>query len=333
MRKIIMMTAVLFSLAAKVNAECELDPTKAAGKWLASIPAALLTVDASQPADTSNYIAQFDSATQGYNQEYIDCHKGTAYGKSAINLSGQDSSTRIYKTDIDGIGIKLLWNNGGAFGNYPSSSTYTPSDGADVGRFIYPAASFFRIQFYKISESLHLTNPDGEQVLPAGQIAYNWLKSDSPSNFTQQLNIGRITVISTPSCTYTSSQTVDFGTVTSNSLSAEGIQRPLPFEISCRTDYGYYSASATLTTTTPAADNSYIKVTDAGGHDDRMGIKIRNDQGQDLKVDGSSSETVSNMTSMSPAKFNWTAILIPTGSTHPTDGDFSARAEIIMQLR
>ena len=63
MRKIIMMTAVLFSLAAKVNADCELDPAKSAGKWLASIPAALLTVDASQPADTSNYIAQFDSPT------------------------------------------------------------------------------------------------------------------------------------------------------------------------------------------------------------------------------------------------------------------------------
>lgn len=333
MHKTIIMMAVLYSLAANVQAECDLDPASPGGPWIANIPAALITIDASLPADTVNPIAQFDSPVQGYNQEYIDCHKGTPYGKSAYGLSGQDSSTRIYKTNIDGIGIKLLWNNGGAFGQYPSNQTYTPSDGANVGRFIYPSASFFRVQFFKTADSLMLTNPDGEQALPAGEIAYNWLVNNSPAQYTQQLNIGRITVISTPSCIYTPSQTVDFGTVTSNTLTTEGIQRPLPFEINCRTDYGYYSASATLTTSTPSSDNSYIKVMDAGGHDDRMGIKIRNAQGQEMKVDGSSSENISNKASMIPAQFNWTAILIPTGSSHPTDGDFTARAEIILQLR
>lgn len=333
MRKITIMIAVLCSLAMKAHADCDLSPTTGGGPWIANIPAAIITVDASQPADTVNPIAQYDSPTQGYGQTYLHCQKGTPYGKAAYGLYGMDAATNIFKTNVDGIGVKMWWSNGSSMGVIPKDSTYTPSGQKTEGDFMYPENSFFRVQFFKTSDSLTLINTEGDLVLPAGEIAYNWIKVNSPSAYTQQLNIGRILIVSTPSCRYSADQTIDFGTVTSNTLTSNGIQRPLAFNINCRTDYGYYSASATLTTLTPSSDSSYIKVMDAGGKDDRMGIKIRNAKGQDMKVDGSSSESISNKASTVPAEFNWTAILIPTGSTPPTDGDFTAKAEIVLQLR
>ncbi|WP_024562404.1 fimbrial protein [Siccibacter turicensis] len=334
MRKITIMIAVLCSLAMKAHADCDLSPTTGGGPWIATIPAAIITVDANQPADTTNPIAQYDSPTQGYGQTYLHCMKGTPYGRDVYGLYGMDASTLIYKTNVDGIGVKLSWSNGANLGTIPKDATYTPTgEDKTQGDFMYPANSYFRVQFFKTTDSLTLTNADGDLVLPAGEIAYSWLKTKSPAAYTQQLNIGRILIVSTPSCTYSADQTIDFGTVTSNTLTSNGIERPLPFNINCRTDYGYYSASATLTTLTPSSDSSYIKVTDAGGKDDRMGIKIRNSKGEDMKVDGSSSEAINNKASTVPAQFNWTAILIPTGTTPPTDGDFTAKAEIVLQLR
>jgi hypothetical protein len=90
-----------------------------------AIPSQVIRINADAAADTSTPIAQFDSNAAGQNIGYDACDVGTEYGKQVLYLTGQDATTRIYQTNIPGIGIKLLWNNGSAFGNFPSKSFIT----------------------------------------------------------------------------------------------------------------------------------------------------------------------------------------------------------------
>lgn len=320
-------------ITGQVDAICIIDTESDKGGSLPStlsVPALTITIDADAPADTTKYIGWADTPTQGTRVTYVDCAIGNPYGKNVADLLGNDLGNGLFATNIDGIAIKPMWNNGAGFGTFNTSAGMSFT--TDIGRWTYPSSSYFRIELYKTKDTLSLTNPAGQQVLPGGTAAYNWVNSNSVTNFAQKLDIGQITIISTPSCTFDGTKVVDFGLVTSGNLS-NGIERNLDFNITCKTDYGQYSATAAITTQTPTADGNYIKVKDNNGQDDRMRIKISDSAGKLLALNGSDLEQKINIASATPAEFKWKATLEPTSITaKPANGNFSAAAEIILQV-
>ncbi|MTD38245.1 fimbrial protein [Erwinia sp. CPCC 100877] len=297
-----------------------------------TIPSQIMTISADAPISTSEPFAQFDSPVAGTDIIFNPCTPGIEYGKRPLGLSGQDSSTRIYQTNLAGIGIKLLYSNGAAFGNFPSTSSLTFPGGEKTGSVTIPGLSYYRIQFFKTGE-LHLSNPQtGDTILPGGDIAYNYMFTADPSSYTLKLNIGDMKIISTPACTVDGPKTVDFNNVTPTLLKSN-VTRDLNFAIVCKSDYGIYSAKASMTTTTPSSDASYIRVKDAAGNMDRLGIRITDGSNQPIKVDGTSSESLNSIASQGPADFAWQATLIPGKTPNPAGGTFTAKAEIVFDIQ
>ncbi|MGD8163216.1 fimbrial protein [Pantoea sp. FN0307] len=306
-----------------------------------AISSQVITLSADQEIDTSKEFAQYDSTVLGVGVGFDKCDVNTEYGKRAVNLFGQDPSTRIYQTNIPGIGVKLLFSNGEAFGNFPSTSylKFSPVKDKNTGEWVIPttgmldvgAGSFYRIQFFKTGR-IRLNSPTGDTVLPAGLIGYNYIMSANPANFTVKLNIGGMKIVSTPACTTDNAKTIDFNTVTPTLLSA-GVTRNMDFAIVCKSDYGTYSAKASIITDTPSSDGSYIRVEDAAGNKDRLRIRITNGNNQLMKVDGTTYEQKSNITSQGPAEFLWKATLIPGNTATPAGGIFTAKAEIVFDIQ
>ncbi|MGY8619887.1 fimbrial protein [Pantoea agglomerans] len=293
-----------------------------------------IVISADAPVSTSTPIAQYDSPmVGGAGVGYDDCIKGTEYGKRVVSLSEQDTSTKIYATNISGIGIKILASNGTAFGNFPSTSYLSFSNGSMVGSLDIPPQSFYRIEFYKLNNNLRLTNATmGDTVLPAGQIGFNYILSANPASFTHSLSIGEMKIISTPACTADNARNVDFNDVTPTLLKA-GVTRSLDFAIVCKSDYGSYSASASMITDTPTADGGFIRIKDSDGNMDRLKIRITDGKNKVMKIDGSTSESSSVLTSQGPAEFAWKATLLQGNSTAPAGGKFTAKAEIIFNIQ
>lgn len=324
---LIMLSALILSPSAE--AVCTL--ARGAPTPLA-IPSQVIHIAADAPVDTSTPIAQYDSPAAGRDIGYDECITGTEYGKRTLNLFGQNASTKIYQTNIPGIGIKLLASNGSAFGNFPSTSYLKFPNGETIGTLDIPSQSYYRIQFFKTVDNLRLSNPLGDIVLPPGPIAYNYLMTADPASFTMNLTIGEMKVISTPTCTADNAKIINFNDVTPSLLSS-GVTRNLDFAITCKSDYGSYSAKASIITGTPSSDASYIRVEDALGNKDRLGIRITNSSGKTMKVDGSTSEQKTGITSQGPAEFSWNATLIATNKSAPAGGIFSARAEIVFDIK
>ncbi|SFN56451.1 Fimbrial protein [Izhakiella capsodis] len=139
-------------------------------------------------------------------------------------------------------------------------------------------------------------------------------------------------IISTPVCQIDGGENVDFNAVSSAGL-IKGVSRPLNFVMSCKTDYGSYSATAKLTTPTPTSDNKYIQVADSAGNMDRLKIRIDDSNGSLMHVDGTSSEVIEGHSNSIPAQFKWTATLLKGPAPEmPAMGQFSTSAEIILQL-
>ncbi|WP_227660555.1 fimbrial protein [Hafnia alvei] len=296
-----------------------------------AIGSQLITISADAPIDKVIPIAQYDSPIIGNGIGYDDCLNGTEYGKRVMDLSGQDADTRIYATNIAGIGIKLLFSNGSAFGNFPSTSVLSFPNGELKGTLDFPGQSFYRIQFFKIG-NLRLNNTAGDTILPAGKIAYNYIMNDNPASYSTSLTIGEIKIISTPTCTTDGSKTVDFNTVTP-SLLAAGVTRNLDFSIVCKSDYGSYSTKASMVTNTPSSNGSSIRIEDAAGNNDRMEIQITDGLDNLMKVDGTTLEHKSSTTSQGPAEFSWKAKLISGAKASPAGGVFSAKAEIVFDIQ
>lgn len=331
MLKKIMFFTVSLLLAGEASAACELNPAFSS-PMAREIGGTTIRISADAPNDASTPIATFDSAPFGQKISYINCFPGDIYGKSIIGLQNQDTTTKIFPTLVPGIGVKVQWSNGAAFGNYPSSATI-PTDDQNGVSFTYPANSYFRVMFYKIADKVSLSNMNGDLILTPGEIAYNWVNAADPANYAQKLTIGSFTIISTPACTVEDAKTIDFGTVTPAMVSA-GVERNLDFSLTCKTDYGSYSTTAGVTTTTPSSDATYIKVTDAAGNTDNLGIQILNSTGGVMAVNNTVLEKMASTASDSAAQFNWKAKLInvSSGSSRPQNGQFTARAEIVMNI-
>ncbi|MBL7637222.1 MULTISPECIES: fimbrial protein [Atlantibacter] len=327
------LSLLILVISGNVFATCQLDQGT---PHIFNIKSATITIDASARQDTSVPIYEDDSGPQGAELSYINCDNGEMYGRNVMHLSGQDSSTKIFQTNVPGIGIKVLMrnNNGGNPLNFPASGPMQFEDGSAQGRFVCPAESYFTIQLFKTQPTLTLTNKGGDVVLPAEEIAYTWVTADNPAKYTRRLNIGQLMIISTPSCTYDNAKTVDFGTVTTNTLTASGIARDLDFSLICKTDYGNYSASAAISTQTATSDLKYIKVKDAAGNMDRLAIKITDSKNNDMMVDGSTNEILTSVANDVAAEFKWHATLYPTGNGKlPENGAFTAQAEILLQVK
>jgi hypothetical protein len=326
------------ALSGQANAFCVIDTTPPDGgapPATYTIPSIVIAIDADQPVSITQPVAQEATSPLGTVISFDQCITGDQYGKNVTNLLGVSLGNNLFATNIKGIAIKPRWNNGSASGNFNSQATMGPfgAGGTDTGRMNYPPESFFHVEFYKTEDTLNLSNPNGDIVLPGGTIAYNWVNSNSLANYAQRLDIGQITIVSTPSCTFDGTRDVDFGLVTSGTLS-NGIERTLDFNITCKTDYGHYSATAAIATRTPTLDGNYIKVKDSLNLDDRLRIKISNSNGNQMKVDGSTEEQKLNIASGTSADFNWKATLESASvSDKPSNGIFTAMAEIILQVK
>lgn len=295
-----------------------------------AIGAQTITIAADAAIDTATPIAQFDTPTTSSAIGYDSCLSGTEYGKRVVNLTGQDSSTRIYPTNISGIGIKILFSNGKAFGNFPSTSTLAFANGEAEGTLDLPAGSFFRVQFFKTG-NISLSDSTGDTIIPAGLLAYYYIVSDNPASYIVNLTISEIKLVSTPTCTADGAKTVDFNTVTPTLLSA-GVSRDLSFSITCKSDYGSYATKASMTTSTPSSDGTYIRVLDSAGNSDRLSIRITDGLEQVMNVNGTTTEDKSS-TSQGPTDFSWKATLIPGSNATPAAGTFSAAAEILFDIK
>ncbi|CAH6321183.1 fimbrial protein [Pantoea agglomerans] len=295
-----------------------------------AINAQTITITADAAIDTTTPIAQFDTPATGSAIGYDACLAGTEYGKRVVNLTGQDSSTRIYPTNISGIGIKILFSNGRAFGNFPSTSTLTFPNGETEGTLDLPAGSFFRVQLFKTG-NIKLSDPTGNTIIPAGLLAYYYIVSDNPASYIINLTVGEMKLISTPTCATDGTKTVDFNTVTPSLLKA-GVTRDLGFSITCKSDYGSYAAKASMITNSPSSDGTYIRVLDATGNSDSLGIRITDGLNQLMNVNGTTTED-KNSTSQGPTEFTWKATLIPGKSATPAGGTFTAAAEILFDIQ
>ncbi|MBT0728004.1 spore coat protein U domain-containing protein [Rosenbergiella australiborealis] len=293
-----------------------------------TIPSQTITLDADAPVSLDQPFARIDSPPLTARVGYNECLNGTEYGRAFTYLDNRAISNHVFKTDIPGIGVKVLWTNGKAgYGPFPVKQWMVVPDYAASATFDYEPGAAYRLEFYKVAETLSLTAGNPTQLLPMGTVAYNYLFSASPNNFAMRLDLGAITLKSIPSCTLDSSKTIDFGKVSASDL-AQGVYRDLQFKINCRSDYQRFSTQASVTTKTPSGDLQSIKVTDSAGQDDRLRITLYDSNGSPLLVDGTRSETVSNTTTQGDAAFSWRARLSPGLNSPPASGPFTAYAEI-----
>lgn len=293
-----------------------------------TIPAQTLTIDADAPVSLDQPFARIDSLPITANIGYNDCYRGTEYGRQLTYLANREISNQIYTTDIPGIAVKVLWTNGsGKYGGYPKKQTMVFQNNLLKGTFDYEPGSAYRLEFYKVAETLSLSSNANAQLLPLGIVAYNYLFTPTPSNYSMQLNLGAITLKSIPTCTLDSSKTIDFDRVNASSL-ASGVYRDINFKINCRSDYQRFSTRASVSTQTPSSDHQAIKVTDAAGQDDRLRISMYDSNKNLLFVDGTTGETLNNIASNGDANFSWQAALRPGLKSPPAAGPFTAYAEI-----
>ncbi|WP_380182307.1 fimbrial protein [Kalamiella sp. sgz302252] len=316
---------------------CSPDPESSPPQTL-TIASQTIPISADAASDTSVPVAVYDSPS-AVQTEYINCVFGTNYGRAVIGLGSQDTATKIYPTQIPGLGVKILFNNTKLLKDFPATETilFNPSEGNNpdkLSRLQFLAGAHFRLEFYKTAEKLSLSKVNNNPVLPAGELAYLWVNSPDLANYALKLVTGGFTIASTPACTTDSAKTIDFGTVTPALLRDGGVERTLDFALSCQTDYASWSATASMTTPTPSADASYIRVSDAANNTDALGIEIYNSAGDLIKVDGSSTEQSAARANNASMQFNWKAKLINAASAaaRPQNGAFMARAEIILQI-
>lgn len=306
-------------------AVCSLDPDPKYGSpTILQIPSYIIYVDADAAVDENIPVSDVISDRQPNIISYL-CASGENYGK-AVNppLSPPNIAQRLFDTQVPGLRVRPKWSNGTGEGQFESISVVPD------GRFDIPASSFFRLQFVKTAPRLQLKDAtNGDLVLPAGILLYNWINSRSEMNYYQKLQIGEIRVISTPVCKITAPSEVDYNTVSPTNLK-NGVARPLDFSMSCATDYDDYSVQASLIARQVTTDG-FIQVTDQGGNTDRMKIRVEDNLGNKLPLDGTGGQRIEKLASNVPANFNWRTTLLPGASALPPEsGAFSAMAEIML---
>lgn len=273
-------------------------------------------------AQVDSVISSVNSNAQSRQISFKDCEIGELYGKTALPPLTSTGQVRLFNTSVDGLSVRPAWNNASAFGYFNSSAAMKEK------RFNYPVGSFFRLEFVKTAPRLKLTNPLGDIVLNPGIVLRHWVTNDTPTSYGQQLQIGQIRIISIPSCSIDGPKTVDFGQVSADTLTS-GVTRNLDFSMTCATDYGSYSATASLIATSPNSDGT-IPVLDHAGNTDRMKIQITDSTNGRMPADGTKGESRLRLGDSVAARYNWKATLSRGTGILPEDGNFTARAEILL---
>ena len=310
-------------MSQSVMAICTVDPDPAFGgaeRTTLNISGFTIFVDASAPIDT--VIKEVHSNPQDRIISFRDCAIGERYGKTALPPLVSTGVKRHFTTNIEGISVRPAWSNASAFGYFDSVAVLPKN------RMNYPVGSLFRLEFIKTAPHLNLKSPNGDVVLSPGILLRTWITTDTAANYAQRLQIGEIRIVSIPSCTIEGPKTVDFGQVSASSL-ASGVERELNFGLTCATDYGTYSATASLITTSPNSDGT-IPVSDSAGNTDRMKIQITDSSNGKMPADGSSGESRLRIANSVAANYSWKATLMKGSANAPESGNFTARAEILL---
>lgn len=326
--KQIFLFTTLFIVNRTSNAICVFDLTP---PYIGPQELTLIAQDISISGDAKKgaLVASIQSPQVVYNGTKVDCTAETPIGRNVYPQLGPmiDSAQLIYATNMPGIGLKIIYDNGtGGLGPVPRD---TFSAKVDDG--MYLRLDSFKLEFYKMSDHLNLSKTGENTILPGGLLVYYWVNSRSPENYMLRLNVGRIGIISTPVCRVEGEKIIDFGTVTSAML-VKNIERDLNFSFKCETDYGSYGATAKLFSKASTPDG-FIKVVDSKGNDDRLKIKIVNSSGMQVPLDGKEGEKKRTIDNITTAQFNWTAILQRgSSSEYPAVGAFSGAAEILIEM-
>ena len=299
-----------------------------------TLPAQTINVDAD--ASAGALIGKISVSAAGQNDVYYDCRLQASYiyGKT-LNTSGLNYlSNNIFAVADTGVSIKPSITRQGQSGYFPSLPVTLPTN-PNNPYIVFPNSTQFSVELYKTGAQLNLHNPQGDIILPATTNFINqWINSDiSGNNRAFTVNLGGITIVSTPVCkTDQSVKDVPFGSVTETSLN-NGIKRNLHFALKCQTDFGTFNAIASITASKRTSDNKYITVTDSAGNTDRLKIGITDSQDRTMNLDGTSYESISNIKNNNSAQFNWSATLLRASPTLlPAVGNFTAQAEITFQI-
>ncbi|WP_241627640.1 fimbrial protein [Rosenbergiella epipactidis] len=298
-----------------------------------TLPATTFRVDADAP--DGSVIGNITVSGAGHNDVYYDCRKQTlyTYGKILNTKDLTDLSNHKFAVGNTGVLIEpsVAVPGSAQKGYFPSAPATIPP----TPFIVYPYKSVFNVTLYKNGAQLKLSNPQGDLILPpTANFIHQWINSDTAGDNTPYtVALGGVTIISTPVCqTDSSVHDVPFGSVTETSLN-NGIKRNLNFSLRCQTDFGTFNAIASITASKRTLDNKYIKVTDYAGNEDRLMIAISDSQNNKMNVDGSSSESIDNITNNNAAEFKWSATLLRASTTQlPAVGDFTAQAEITFQI-
>lgn len=239
----------------------------------------------------------------------------------------------MYKTQIDGIGVKFITARGTSDDGLPLPRPETlarDTPGATLIHMTVPTERFIAY-FYKLDNNVKLNtrSPDINLLAQGSSIGQFYIENMLTANYIMD----NVYIIGTPVCTVDKPLPVDFNTVNAADI-RRGVVRPLQFGIVCKTDYGNYDVTARIKGTKITGDGKYIKVDDSKDNDESLLIEITDGKDNPVMVDDSTVLRIDNIKSGQKASFGWTAKLKKQdGKPYPAQGEFKASAIITLEIK
>lgn len=240
------------------------------------------------------------------------------------NLSG------MYRTNIEGIGVRYMVTLGSASAPLPTSEKIQKNTPGAVSITMTAPQEFMTAYFYKVNNnvSLKTRHSDPNLLVSSKDIADYYIENTLITKYAMD----NVYIIGIPVCKVSNPIPVDFNTVDAKKI-ANGEVRPLEFNINCLSDYGNYTAIATIHSIERTSDNKYIKVTDSNGDTDSLIIEITDDKNNNVMVDDSTKVRINDVKSGEAATFKWKAKLKKQdGKPYPKQGPFNAIATITLNI-
>lgn len=285
-------------------------------------------------AGTGTYIGRANSPALSTQVTY-KCTGDIVYGSRPVDsaLVPYGNYPNMYKTNIDGIGVKFVATppGGDEGADLPMPPYYIASGtGASSGEIIANQGRFVAY-FYKLSDNVNLSKPNmsNNLLFTKKDIGYNKVENTNVSIYSME----NIYIVGIPVCTVDSPIPVNFNTVNASDVRS-GVEKPFEFGITCKTDYGNYDVTATIEAKKRTIDGNYIKVTDSKTNDDSLIIEITDTGNKRVKVDNSTEININNLPSGQKADFKWHAKLKKEdGKPYPAQGPFHAEAIITLNVK
>ncbi|EMD0829154.1 fimbrial protein [Morganella morganii] len=241
-----------------------------------------------------------------------------------------DGYPDMYRTNIEGIGVKFMVSNGVNSRPLPVPERPGYSD---------PGKPYIRVTltpekvyayFYKLAPKVDLKGSINTQntLMASRKIGEYRLEDVTFLKY----YINNVYIVGIPTCKANEPLPVDFNTVNAKKV-RDGEIRPFDFGITCLSDYGNYTAVASIKSLTITKDNKYIQVTDNKGDQESLIIEITDENNNPVMVDGSTKIKINDVESGKKATFNWKAKLKKQdGKPYPAQGPFKALATITLDI-